>query len=50
MQTFYWLFLNLGLSTVRQNFCRFFVPVVSAEIGVEIASVPLVVESERGRT
>ena len=32
---FYWLFLNLGLSTVRKNFSRFFVAVVSAEIEVK---------------
>ena len=32
---FYWLFLNLGLSTVRKIFSRFFVAVVSAEIEVK---------------
>ena len=35
MQKFYWLFSNLGLSTVRKNFSRFFVAVVSAEIEIK---------------
>ena len=32
---FYWLFLSFGLSTVRKNFSRFFLAVVSAEIEVK---------------
>ena len=38
-----WLFLNLGLSTVHENFCRFFVPVVSA--GIEVEFQPCVIAS-----
>ena len=33
---FYWLLLNLGLSTVCKNFSTFFVAVVSAEIEAAI--------------
>ena len=32
---FYWLFLNLELSTACKNFSRFFVAVVSVEIEVK---------------
>ena len=30
--------MNLGLSTVHMTFCRYFVPVVTAEIEVEFQS------------
>ena len=50
---FYWLFSNLGLSTVRKNFSIFFVAVVSAEIEVKNcmrSSTSLALHNGRGHT